>query len=86
MAIFPYKTEVKYMKPGPSMSGKQEKTIQLGGSDSYDTYSYCYSALHSILPVASWTRFPMTHFLRRKKLELASLMGLHGMLAPAKSG
>lgn len=32
MAILSYKTEVKYMKPGPSMSGKQEKTAQIGGS------------------------------------------------------
>lgn len=86
MAIFPYKTEVKYMKPGPSMSGKQEKTTQLGGSDSYGTYSYCYSASHSVIPVASWPPFPMARYRRRKKLGPASLMGLHGMQAPAKSG
>ena len=84
-ALFHYKTEVEYMKTAPSMSGKQEKTAQVGGSDSYGTYCYCYSASHSVIPVASWPPFPLTCYQWRKKLGPTSLRGLHGMLAPAKS-
>lgn len=45
---------------------------------------YCYSAPHSVTSMASLPPSPMICYQRRKGPGPASLMGLHGVLAPAR--